>query len=266
MRTTRSGFTAAALASLALAGCNESELDQGAGASNTSRIEGAYGGFMSGVHTDYYRLLLTNSEMWLAYGVKSHDGFQASGFFHSSGAIVDKTYAGTSAVEYFSESPAGMGVAQAVNDDAGQPPLLKGSIVIAGNTSGFSAGPIAGADFRYTDQALLSALDGSWLVTDLAGNLHELVVDGRSGSFELDRGNACTATGSFTAIAHRNAYHGVIHFGSGCPSHLQGMSLHGVALAYANQVPAGTQLIAMFRDVAGNSVGYVLNGVRQAIR
>jgi hypothetical protein len=33
-------------------------------------------------------------------------------------------------------------------------------------------------------------------------------------------------------------------------------------LAYANQLPAGTQLIAMFHDVAGNSVGYVLNGVR----
>jgi uncharacterized protein YfiM (DUF2279 family) len=262
MKTTRAGFTTTALAALVLAGCNESALEQQGAASNAALIEGAYGGFMSGVHTDYYRLLLTDTELWLAYGIKSHAGFQAAGFFHSSGSIVNKTYTGSSAIEYFNESLAGTGIASAMNDDAGQPPLLKGHIVIAGSTSGFSAGPIAGADFRYTDQALLSALAGSWLVTDLNGNLHELVVDGRNGSFELDRGNPCAATGSFAAIANRNAYTGTISFGSACPSHVQDKTLDGVALAYANQVPAGTQLIAMFRDVAGNSVGYVLNGVR----
>lgn len=262
MKTTRAGFTTTALAALALAACNDSALEQEGATSNATLIEGAYGGFMSGVHTDYYRLLLTDSELWLAYGIRTHDGFQAAGFFHSSGSIANKTYTGSSAVEYFNESPAGTGVASAVNDDAGQPPLLKGNIVIAGSTSGFSAGPIAGADFRYTDQALVSALDGSWMVTDLDGNLHELVVDGRNGSFELDRGNPCTASGTFKAIANRNAYTGTISFGSACPSNVQDKTLGGVALAYANQVPAGTQLIAMFRDVAGDSVGYVLNGVR----
>jgi hypothetical protein len=261
MKITRAGFTTTALGALMLAACNESEMQQ-QGGSSAYAIEGAYGGFMSGVHTDYYRLLLTDTELWLAYGVKSHEGFQAAGFFHASGSIVDRTYTGTSAVEYFNESPAGTGIALAVNDDAGQPPLLKGNVVIAGNTSGFSAGPIAGADFNYREPALLSMLDGSWLVRDLDGSLHELVVDGRSGSFELDRGSACSATGTFAPIANRNAYTGAISFGSGCASHVQGKTLSGVALAYANQLPAGTQLIAMFHDVAGNSVGYVLNGVR----
>jgi hypothetical protein len=262
MKTTRAGFTAGALAALGVGACNETELDQQPATSNTTAIEGAYGGFMSGVHTDYYRLLATDTELWLAYGARSHEGFQATGFFHASGAVVDNAFSATSAVEYFNESPAGTGVALAIGDAAGQPPLLKGSFVIAGNTSGFSAGPIAGADFDYTAQALLSALDGTWLVTDLDGNRHELVVDGRSGSFHLDRDAPCAASGTFTAIAHRNAYAGAIAFGSDCASHLKYKRLHGVALAYANQVPAGTQLIAMFRDVLDNSVGYVLNGVR----
>ncbi len=234
MKTTKTGITATTLAALALGACNDSGfvLEHADGAGNAPVIEGAYGGFLSGAHAgEFYRLLLT--------------------------------YTGTSASEYLGESPNGTGTAAAVYDDAVEPPLLKGSFVIAANTSNFSAGPIAGANFDYTSPALLTALGGSWQVTDLAGNSHALVVDGTNGSFTLDDGDPCVTTGTFTAVEARNSYTGTISFsGSSCPSNVQDKTLNGVALLYANQMPVGTQLIAMFRDVAGNSVGYVLNGVR----
>ncbi len=142
MKTTRAGFTATTLAALALAACNDSGLaPEQQGSNGAAFIEGAYGGFLSGVHTDYYRLLLTDTDLWLAYGISSPRGFQATGFFHASGTIGNSTYTGSSAIEYFNESPAGTGTVSAVNDAAGQPPLLKGNFVIAGNTSDFSAGP-----------------------------------------------------------------------------------------------------------------------------
>ncbi len=267
MKTTKTGITATTLAALALGACNESGfvLEHADGAGNAPVIEGAYGGFLSGAHAgEFYRLLLTDTELWLVYGVDSTTaGFQATGFLQASGTIDGLTYTGTSASEYLGESPNGTGTAAAVYDDAVEPPLLKGSFVIAANTSNFSAGPIAGANFDYTSPALLTALGGSWQVTDLAGNSHALVVDGTNGSFTLDDGDPCVTTGTFTAVEARNSYTGTISFsGSSCPSNVQDKTLNGVALLYANQMPVGTQLIAMFRDVAGNSVGYVLNGVR----
>jgi hypothetical protein len=265
MKTTKTGIAATALAALALGACNDSGfvLEQEGGANNVSVLEGAYGGFLSGAHTEYYRLLQVGTEAWLAYGINSNlEGFQATGFFRADGTILDKTYTGTSAVEYFGESPAGTGTSTAVYNDAVQPPLLNGSFVIGANTSGFSAGPIAGANFDYRAQARLTSLDGSWIVTDLNGNSHTLVVDGLDGTFTLDAGDPCAATGVFTALENRNAYEGVITFNNACPANVQNKTLNGVALIYANQTPVGTQLIAMFRDRTSDSVGYVLNGVR----
>ncbi len=88
------------------------------------------------------------------------------------------------------------------------------------------------------------------------------MVTALDGSFTLDNGAACSATGLFTPVTGRNAYTDEITFSAGCDASLAGKTLKGVAFDYSSDTPAGTQLIAMFRDVTGNTVGYVLNGVK----
>ncbi len=271
MRSTKTGLTTLALVAFSLAACDDTGFvpnSEGSGGDQTTATaEGAYGGTFTGANVATYRMLVSGTDhgidLWTAYGIQDPiAGFQTSGLFQASGSLIGKIYTGTTAFQYTALASAQSGTASAVYNDASQPPLLGGAFTFNGTATNFSGGPISGATFNYATPASLSKVGGSWSVTDLSGNVHALVVSASDGTFTLDAGAACAATGLFSASASHNFYTDEITFSAGCDTSLQGKTLRGVAFAYTSSIPVGTQLIAMFEDNISHTVGYVLNGVK----
>jgi hypothetical protein len=273
MRSTKTGLTTLALVAFALAACDDTGFspnpDGGGGGQTTATAEGAYGGTFTGANVATYRMLLSatdhGTDLWTAYGIQDQiAGFKASGLFQASGSLISNIYTGTTAFQYTALAAAQVGTASAVYNDISVPPLLGGAFTFNSTGTNFSGGPIINATFDYATPASLSRVGGSWSVTDLSGNSHALVVSAADGTFTLDAGGACAATGLFSASASHNFYTDEITFGAGagCDTSLQGKTLRGVAFAYTSSIPVGTQLIAMFHDNTGHTVGYVLNGVK----
>lgn len=251
-------FSAVAVLGL-LAGCGGGGGGSDAGASTGSvfSAEGVYGGTLRGNSTlALDMLVLETGEVWALYGQQFNGQLLVSGFFQGNGSASATGIRATDLRDYATAPPAVLDLSAAAGSSTG---TLAGTLGTAQGSASISLGPLAGSAYRYEARALPVAVQGSWTLTTLQGEVQSVAV-AADGSLSARGQNGCNFSGRVLPRASgKNVFDVSLDFGP-APCALANQSATGIALVYP-LASGGNQLIVAVHDAA-RSLGTAAFGVR----
>ena len=270
-------YAALTLSLVAMAGvisCGGGGGDGAVGAPPGPSAEGYYAGTLSvtgaplpASSTNFQLLVLENGQFWTIYGTPTGGALDVQSFAQGTGTSNGSLFIANN-VRYFSNGSVRTSVVS-INYNAAAKTASGSSLDDANTTVSFISAPLGTPAYNYASAASLTALQGSWTVKGVSGDLYDLVVL-PNGTFTgvptvvvppspTNPAN-CSFTGSFLPRSSgKNVFDVSLTAGS-APCATPGLASSGVA--YVSPVSGGRFQLT-FATVSGDrNSGAVLSGVR----